>query len=1285
MKLKGGLRTDERFVDVPDGSWVDARNILLQKGFQSISNENGNTVTHLLDGQLINGVIPTSKDTSVIFSVGTGFSQIGILSSTGTYTTIIHDSQSLFNFSMLNPIEGVFKYNYKGDLIVAWCDGINSTSQVPKLLNLTDLPFDVDGSYELVTPTDIVLSYLFPNVKTPTITVDKVNNNGGSLKAGVHYFAIAYEIQDNDLTNFLQVSRPVTVASIVKTTTTPSISDITPFIYNDKAPGIVTSVSIDLTISNLDTTFQFFRLITISKLNGVITTQEIGRFSTLSGTITYTHTGRENYTTLNIANILVNNIAFIKAKTMTDFQSSLYVGNTKVNNIKYQKFANNIGIKYSITNIPVTAPNTVIFEDLRDCVLYKSYQPEEVYGLYIHLILKNGTVTEGFHIPGRDARPLRKILDRNVTYTSWINNAGNIEITTTNSLNLSSLGNFVVIIINGTEYNVTSYQPTLIVLDGYGGTFAEAASGTLNAYSNNNADSSEMENSLTTGSPFVTTEEQSLDVNLKFHQINDTADEPDSNYQGLMGYWENENETYPNEDEYNGALDYNNVVISGGRDLRGTKVKHHKMPSQNRINKNSSTFDALVIGIRFDNVVIPADIESKVQGFYISYIKRDFNNMTILANDILLKKYQNADSSNYANMYNFALLVSKPALNPSYLRHIYTIDSNFTILNYAEFAGITTLGQTLTVSSLEYHSDNNSATIPDNTDRVENISLKYVNTLPSESASPPLGTSFATSRDFNTSICIANLCNYVKDLYTSFYAQQELCSTGKIYYTDGSGLYSIYNTTTVDILFGGDTFLNDVHAKTDKQVSPYFLIMPYLCYSNYNIGVREKDVSLWSSYYGNHYEYNKDFSSLLDLKQTSSFNTYLPILNTFPFRVNKSNVANDESLSLGWRIFPPNSYKEINKNKGEVWSLNKLDKELLIQAKYTLYIVKIRDRLNTDGQETYLGVNDIFDREPDEVVSNQFGYVGSQSQWASFVCKIGYVCFDREQGKIFIYNGKLSEISDNGNRNFFKNKLNTSVNVDNPFYIYAGGAGTTGGGITAAYDEKNERIIFCKKDVSDSSLSLTMSYSIRDNIWICKHNYFPNHIFSTRNKLYFIQNVIGTTNKGRIIEHNVGNKGEFWNQTSYFKYDTYIDVIFKQPNVISKIFDSVNWKSEIINSSGVNLKNKTITNIMVYNSTQCSGVIDINTNTGAWFSPNCTNVQETWKFNNFKDVVKDKTLPFLDSNNQVLTSNINNNKNWFDKSLFIDKFVIVRFIYDNEDNNDIYISDVDVTDRQSNE
>jgi len=47
----------------------------------------------------------------------------------------------------------------------------------------------------------------------------------------------------------------------------------------------------------------------------------------------------------------------------------------------------------------------------------------------------------------------------------------------------------------------------------------------------------------------------------------------------LMGYWENAGEFYQDDDEYNGLVDYENIPIVNGKDLRNKNVRHHKFPS----------------------------------------------------------------------------------------------------------------------------------------------------------------------------------------------------------------------------------------------------------------------------------------------------------------------------------------------------------------------------------------------------------------------------------------------------------------------------------------------------------------------------------------------------------------------------------------------------------------------------------------------------------------------------------------------------------------------------------
>jgi hypothetical protein len=99
---------------------------------------------------------------------------------------------------------------------------------------------------------------------------------------------------------------------------------------------------------------------------------------------------------------------------------------------------------------------------------------------------------------------------------------------------------------------------------------------------------------------------------------------------------------------------------------------------------------------------------------------------------------------------------------------------------------------------------------------------------------------------------------------------------------------------------------------------------------------------------------------------------------------------------------------------------------------------------------------------------------------------------------------------------------------------------------------------------------------------------------------------------------------------------------------------------------------------MVYNDTQCSGIIPINT-ANTWYNKSSgRDLSGEWFFNNVLDYVIDETQPILDSNNQPIANNVNKSaKNWYDNSLFKSNYIVVRLIYDNNienSTNDIYIT-----------
>ncbi len=148
-----GLYKDGRPINAPAGAWEHAKNILVNRGFKSISNEDGFDLEVTLPYEII-GIIPTNLG-YVIFSTDNKYSSIHFKNTdTGVLEELIKDNLDL-NFRVDKPIEGVFKYNDLRQLIVCWTDFFNE----PKVLNLNSIP----------SPLVINKITLSPNADFPSI------------------------------------------------------------------------------------------------------------------------------------------------------------------------------------------------------------------------------------------------------------------------------------------------------------------------------------------------------------------------------------------------------------------------------------------------------------------------------------------------------------------------------------------------------------------------------------------------------------------------------------------------------------------------------------------------------------------------------------------------------------------------------------------------------------------------------------------------------------------------------------------------------------------------------------------------------------------------------------------------------------------------------------------------------------------------------------------------------------------------------------------------------------
>lgn len=240
--------------------------------------------------------------------------------------------------------------------------------------------------------------------------------------------------------------------------------------------------------------------------------------------------------------------------------------------------------------------------------------------------------------------------------------------------------------------------------------------------------------------PSIVRNPNTYETQVKNYQINDYSVITDTtntnNCKGTFSYWENVDEQYPkenlpnpNDEEFNGAFDYQNPPqpIVGGRNLLtetcvdGTigKVKHFKFPNlqttwQYYKDKGISQYglsklDRLGIIVDTDSIFIPDEIKSQIQGYEIFYAERSLNNTTILAqdynitgafkngnNDVFITSGSNFSMAfaggaethvekNYKSVFNhsFDLLYNAndgtthffPAINPTHLKFNFELQS----------------------------------------------------------------------------------------------------------------------------------------------------------------------------------------------------------------------------------------------------------------------------------------------------------------------------------------------------------------------------------------------------------------------------------------------------------------------------------------------------------------------------------------------------------------------------------------------------------------------------------
>ena len=366
-------------------SWWHARNAVNNSSDGDVGilgNEPANLQCGVIPYTVI-GAIHMYGDEWIVFSTDNNTSEIGTFDdSECKYTTLVNDTCLSFNKKFL--ITGAAKENFDCSWEVYWDDGNNPS----RSLNIDDIPWKKYISSPLGDPC-VLYSDIEPNVldceqlrlapllDTPCVQLDK-NTDGGMLPNGAYQAFIAYVENEQKVTDYIGVSNIQTL-------------------WSHRG----TSGSLDVSISNLDTDYDYYELIILARNQGQNFAKRIGLYSTQQQSINIDFID-PSLIAIALSEIPLRSPAYEKSESMFVVNDWLIrQGPVEQFDFNYQPIANNIEVNWVINKVPST------YYSLGGNKM--GFMRDEQYAFFIRWIYNTGERSSSYHIPGRS--PVNYTLD----------------------------------------------------------------------------------------------------------------------------------------------------------------------------------------------------------------------------------------------------------------------------------------------------------------------------------------------------------------------------------------------------------------------------------------------------------------------------------------------------------------------------------------------------------------------------------------------------------------------------------------------------------------------------------------------------------------------------------------------------------------------------------------------------------------------------------------------------------------------------------------------------------
>jgi len=236
----------------------------------------------------------------------------------------------------------------------------------------------------------------------------------------------------------------------------------------------------------------------------------------------------------------------------------------------------------------------------------------------------------------------------------------------------------------------------------------------------------------------------------------------------------------------------------------------------------------------------------------------------------------------------------------------------------------------------------------------------------------------------------------------------------------------------------------------------------------------------------NYPKWNQQYSSLQDVKQSFPWSPFdIDKINNFN-RVIRSAGDDEDGRSQSFRLFRPNDYLDLSRNRGDITSLDVFKNNLIIHMDRALIQTRGREELQTRDLNVFVGSGNIFEVKPDELLSTKVGFAGLQNIHSKLICEKGYFWVDQEADRIFwLSQNGLQELTSGkfGLSNYFNDNMPSSSDE-----------------IRIGYDPDNRRVIFSWSDN-------TVSFYPELGAWGSFHTWSPDQFIKNLKSLYTIKNL----------------------------------------------------------------------------------------------------------------------------------------------------------------------------------